>query len=62
MTKLRGNTGGNMDLNELANLNNISCKKISDIVRPYYSGLDRPLITKVCNPQKYGIYQPDGGF
>lgn len=44
-----------MDLNEYAITNNMSSREIAKIVQPCYPGLDRPLLSKARNPQRYGI-------
>ena len=44
-----------MDLNNFAEVNNISSKDIAAALKPIYHGIDRSLVSKLRNPARYGI-------
>ena len=44
-----------MDINEYMTANKKHDKDIVAVLRPHYPGVDRPLVVKVRNPDKYGI-------
>lgn len=43
-----------MDLNEYANAKDMSSTDIAAILKPTYHGIDRPFISKLRNPARYG--------
>ena len=43
-----------MDLNNFAEVNNISSKDIAAALKPIYHGIDRSLVSKLRNPARYG--------
>lgn len=44
-----------MDLNNFAEVNNISSKDIAAALKPIYHGIDRSLVSKLRNPARYGV-------